>query len=319
VKSKKIISACLFLALLATACVQTASGPNSGLTSTSVIPSVVAATATSVSETESPLPTPTTVVKSSVSLLPTPATNSQSNIPYYDRQYRLVNTCNDSTCLFAADGSEPPYLIGYVLLWGYYFSVQRAKVNGGTENCDGFVIMDAPKELLSAYEANYAGDASILSRTADGKMVINIGLWNEDEATKAIITASAPEKPIELRVLNGPPIFRGVVSCFSPVSIIRAVKPIDTSELTQVYEITESDNGKTFTYTLTSRFTVVLDNAKHPLSQLKCEPDAIYGYVSNGSSGDASKYPIRYEITRTGKCQMRNGDFQVTIVGAPLQ
>src|SRR5690242_11677349 len=41
--------------------------------------------------------------------------------------------------------------------------------------------------------------------------------------------------------------------------------------------ITEKDNGKTFTYQITSRFGVTLDESKYPLDQLKCEPEPIFG------------------------------------------
>ncbi len=71
---------------------------------------------------------------------------------------------------------------------------------------------------------------------------------------------------------------RGVVSCFSPVDIVGVFKPPTVSQLSQQW---------------------------------------IIGYISNLSSGDPSKYPVGYEITETGHCQLRNGGFHVTIVGVP--
>jgi hypothetical protein len=253
--------------------------------------------------------------------VPTPTLSMEPDIPAYARQYRLLNTCDEWSCLFAAEDSEPPYLIGYASLRGYYSRVHRADADEEAEDCDGFVIVEAPEDILSAYEANYSGDASVLSRTADNLPIINVDLSNQDEATKASLTASAAEELVEIRVLNGPPIHRGIASCFSPVVILGAVKLTDASELTQDYEITEWDNSKTFTYAPTTRFTVVLDPARHPLSELECEPEPMYGEISNVPDGDASMllYPARYEITRTGMCLMRNGDFQVTIVAVPLR
>jgi hypothetical protein len=58
---------------------------------------------------------------------------------------------------------------------------------------------------------------------------------------------------------------------------------------------------------------------KHPIPKLTCEPEPIFGWISNGSNPDPAKYPDRYQIIRTGKCILTNGDFQVIIVGVPLE
>ncbi len=299
---KKSLTALPMFALLLTACAQ--SIPEA---SPVYLPAHVT------SPLLSPIPAP---IEPTGILQPVPTTES-SNVPYYDRKYRLLDTCNADTCLFFDDVMNPPYPLGYAQLLGHYVNVTRANLHGETEACDGFIIDDGPKELLAAYAAYYSGDTSVFSQTLDGKPIINIPLFDQDEMTKAIVLSSSITEPIELRIVSGPPIMRGVVSCFSPVNIVGVFKPPTTSQLSQQWTISEADNNKTFTYTLTSRFTVELSDAQHPLSQLKCEPKPIFGYISNGSSGDPSKYPIRYEITETGRCQLQNGDFHVTIVGVP--
>jgi hypothetical protein len=80
--------------------------------------------------------------------------------------------------------------------------------------------------------------------------------------------------------------------------------------------ITEQDNGQVFTYSITSRFTVELDDSLHPRSELQCLPEPIFGYISNGSNGGPG-YPVRYEIGRAGACDLVSGDFRVKIIGAP--
>ena len=239
---------------------------------------------------------------------PQPSPGVSLDIPYYDRQFKLVNSCNDSTCLFSDNVNQPPYPIGYAMITGHYLKVERTR-NGEKEICDGFVLDSAPQELLSAYENHFMGDTAVYSKTLDGKGVINIPLWNEDEITKEIIFSSLPDRPVTLRILNQPPTFYGAVSCFSPVSILRAIKPLTASDLSQVYTIAEADNGKVFTYTVTTRFTLALDELQYPKSKTTCVPDMIFGEIAGTN---------QYEITKTGKCQLENGDFQVTIVGVQL-
>ena len=241
-----------------------------------------------------------------------PSSSDQTNpfsleTPYFDRQYKLDNTCDDTSCLFFDNVNQPSYPIGYAMISGHYLKVDRIN-NGETETCDGFVIDSAPKELLSAYESYFMGDAAVYSKTLDGKSEINIQLSNEDEATKQIIFSSSPEKPITLRILNEPPVYYGTVSCFSPLSILNAIKPLLASDLSQVYTITEADNGKVFTYVVTTRFSLVLDDVKYPSTKTICVPETIFGEIAGTNV---------FEITKTGKCQLQNGNFQVTIVGVP--
>jgi hypothetical protein len=252
--------------------------------------------------------TPSPLIVTPTTLSPSQTAPSPLDTPYYDRQYKLVNTCNDTTCLFFDNVNQPPYPIGYAMITGHYLKVERTR-NGETETCDGFILDTAPSELLSAYENYFMNDTAVYSKTPDGKSVINIPLWNEDEATKQIIFSSSSEKPITLRILNEPPINYGAVSCFSPLSILDTSKPLSVSDLSQIYTITEADKGKVFTYTITTRFTLALDDIKYPSSKTICVPEMIFGAIAGTSS---------YEIYKTGKCQLQNGDFQVTIIGVPL-
>ncbi len=238
---------------------------------------------------------------------PSPTALSALDVPYYNRQYKLINTCNDTACLFSDNVNQPPYPIGYAMITGHYLKIERTR-NNETESCDGFVIDTAPSELLSAYEGFFNGDAEVYSKTPDGKDVINISLWNEDKATTQMIFSSSSEKPVTIRILNEPPINYGAVSCFSPISILGVSKPLYSSGLSQDYVITESDNGKVFTYTITARFTLALDNAKYPRTRMVCLPEMIFGAIAGTN---------QYEITKTGQCQLENGDFQVTIIGVP--
>lgn len=256
---------------------------------------------------------PTSETPLSIIVPPTASSSSQItpsslDTPYYNRQYKLINTCNDTACLFSDNVNQPLYPIGYAMITGYYLKVERTR-NSETETCDSFVLDSAPSELLSAYESYFMNDSAVYSKTPDGKSVINIPLWNEDEAAKQIIFSSSSEKPITLRILNEPPINYGAVSCFSPVSILGTSKPLSVSDLSQIYTITEADNGKVFTYTITTRFTLALDSVKYPSSKTICVPEMIFGAIAGTSS---------YEIYKTGKCQLQNGDFQVTIIGVPL-
>lgn len=78
--------------------------------------------------------------------------------------------------------------------------------------------------------------------------------------------------------------------------------------------ITEKDNGKTFSYVDTERFSVDLDPVKYPLNKLTCKPEGVIGYVSNLSVNGPENYPIGFQVDAPGKsCILRNGDFSVTI------
>jgi len=78
--------------------------------------------------------------------------------------------------------------------------------------------------------------------------------------------------------------------------------------------ITLKSKGQTFTFTVTTRFSVFLDDEKYPIKALTCEPAWVMGYISNGSFRGPDRYPIEYEATTPGECTLRDGDFAVKIV-----
>lgn len=89
------------------------------------------------------------------------------------------------------------------------------------------------------------------------------------------------------------------------------------TEMKNNAQIKLSDNGKTFTYHLTDRFSVYLDDTKYPVKDLTCTPDGIIGYVSNGSLGGLNNYPVMYEAVAEGTCRLEENGFHVDIVVSP--
>lgn len=84
--------------------------------------------------------------------------------------------------------------------------------------------------------------------------------------------------------------------------------------ITDHYTITANDNSKTFTYPLTSRFTVLLDKTQYPPEKLIWNPDVILGKISNVQAETSNEFPIRFEAAQPGTAVMQNGDFSVTII-----
>lgn len=84
-----------------------------------------------------------------------------------------------------------------------------------------------------------------------------------------------------------------------------------------VNEITAEDSGKGFFYRTTDRFSVVLDAARHPPQNTKCESD-ILGRISNSPAGAPPLEAVRFEAVRAGRCILANGDFEVAIAVGDL-
>lgn len=79
-------------------------------------------------------------------------------------------------------------------------------------------------------------------------------------------------------------------------------------------QITEADSGGEVNVgDETSRFSICLDETKHPLSQLSTA-GCPFGYVSNLSLAGPDNYPIGYQVTATGSCIVRDGDYQVRVI-----
>ncbi len=78
--------------------------------------------------------------------------------------------------------------------------------------------------------------------------------------------------------------------------------------------VTEADAGHEIqVHGATSRFSICLDETKHPLRQLDTT-DCPFGYVSNLSVRGPDSYPIGFQVIRGGSCTVRDGDYEVRIV-----
>ena len=103
----------------------------------------------------------------------------------------------------------------------------------------------------------------------------------------------------------------------TPVPSTPDIHATITTEMKNNAQIKPGDNGKTFTYRLTDRFTVFLDDTKYPVKDLACAPEGIIGYVSNGSLGGLDHYPVMFEAVAEGTCRLEDHDFHVDIVVNP--
>lgn len=107
----------------------------------------------------------------------------------------------------------------------------------------------------------------------------------------------------------------------TPPSVqISATPPMP--QLTQQYEFTEKDSGRTITYVVTSRFGIILNQQKYPKKQvqLSCTPAGTLGSISNLPSVAPPLYAVRYQGVQPGICTIRNGQFllRVRIIAARL-
>ena len=84
-------------------------------------------------------------------------------------------------------------------------------------------------------------------------------------------------------------------------------------EASTTYQIRGEDNGKTFTYTPTSRFIVILDQDLYTNADISCDPPSAVGEISNIPTIEPPLYATRYEAVRPGMCVLESGGFKVTI------
>lgn len=103
----------------------------------------------------------------------------------------------------------------------------------------------------------------------------------------------------------------------APATATTDIQATITTEMKNDAQIKLSDRGKTFSYHITDRFTVFLDDTQYPVQDLLCTPDGIIGYISNGSLGGLSHYPIMFEALAEGTCRLEDHDFQVEIQVRP--
>lgn len=78
-----------------------------------------------------------------------------------------------------------------------------------------------------------------------------------------------------------------------------------------------SDSGRTFTYHVTDRFSVLLDRTHYPVTTLTSTPTGIVGLITNGSINGPEDYPVMFEAVQPGECLLEARDFRVRIVVAP--
>lgn len=81
------------------------------------------------------------------------------------------------------------------------------------------------------------------------------------------------------------------------------------------YEITANDNGKKMTYSVTTRFSVILDPRIYPESSFSVSPEGVLGAISNIPVVPAPFYVKRFEVVATGTAIISDKDFTVTING----
>lgn len=81
------------------------------------------------------------------------------------------------------------------------------------------------------------------------------------------------------------------------------------------YQLIAQDSGKTFVYTLTSRFSIVLDSRTYPRADLSvtCDRPQVIGPISNIPAIAPPDYVVRYTGVNPGTCTIRDRAFSVTI------
>ncbi len=108
-----------------------------------------------------------------------------------------------------------------------------------------------------------------------------------------------------------------------PSATVLAALPSATTTpeaLSQQYEITERDAGRTFVYAETSRFAIILDGRVYPRPsvKLRCDRPDVLGPISNLPSVAPPLYAVRYEGVTPGTCTISNQGFAVTVRIVPL-
>ena len=79
-------------------------------------------------------------------------------------------------------------------------------------------------------------------------------------------------------------------------------------------EIRENGNGQTYTYPVSTRFTVFLDERRNPGHTLEIEPEGIIGRIASVPSADPPLYAVRFEAARPGRATIRSRGFLITVV-----
>lgn len=89
------------------------------------------------------------------------------------------------------------------------------------------------------------------------------------------------------------------------------LQPVPTSVFSNRYEITDKDNGRTFTYQVTSRFLINLNQTV----AFTCRPDnkVVIGGIASEPYVEPPYYLRRFEGISEGTCVFFNEDYKVTI------
>jgi hypothetical protein len=80
------------------------------------------------------------------------------------------------------------------------------------------------------------------------------------------------------------------------------------------YAITANDNERTYTFPLGSRFSVLLDEAHYPKSELACAPAGIIEPSSDIPVATKPLWVVRFNTIGQGSCKLSDKDFTLTIV-----
>ncbi len=101
----------------------------------------------------------------------------------------------------------------------------------------------------------------------------------------------------------------------TPTTLGNHLSPTPTPQLTQQYDFTEQASGRTITYTVTSRFEIILNQQRYSKKnvQVSCTPPGTLGSVSNLPSVTPPLYVIRYEGVQPGLCTIKNGTFLLRV------
>ena len=101
----------------------------------------------------------------------------------------------------------------------------------------------------------------------------------------------------------------------SPTPTLPVPSPTPTITLTQQYDFTAQDSGKTVTYGITTRFEIFLNQQQYPKQNIKvsCAPDGAIGSDTNLPYAEPPLYVVRYEGTQPGPCTIKNGAFILNI------
>ncbi len=148
-----------------------------------------------------------------------------------------------------------------------------------------------------------------------GWLVLTIGLWTAcsprsasplppDLATGTAVVAAKSTQAAELTANPIPP------------NAVESYPTLDWTNWTPAPgEITAADNGQSFEIGITSRISVVLDAARYPLAnlELNCLPADALGRITNVEAVPPDYDVVRFEGVQLGQCNLKNGDFEVTI------